>query len=179
MSGEQLTTLLGLGTAALIGLVTVILLLRGGRRPAHRSGIVRGYPSEHFPARELTSQGPLAELAAIQERLLTIYDQTPAHSDLAVWLRTFLHELREIMDTAYRVGMIARLYGKPVQIERLVAEVRRIEAELAEHVVGRLLARDGDREQELLEGRLATLRMCVRELTANSEGRRGTGLSQS
>ncbi|HJZ49303.1 MAG TPA: hypothetical protein VKE41_19135 [Roseiflexaceae bacterium] len=42
--------------------------------------------------------------------------------------------------------------------------MRQIETEIAEHVARRLLARDGDAHAELLDGRLATLRLCVREL---------------
>lgn len=163
----QLTTLLGLGVVLVVALGGVLLLLRSGRQPEpNRSGIVAGYPPSLYPAQDLTTRGALAALAATQARLLALYEQVPAHSDLAIWLRTFLHELREIMDTAYRVAMIGRLYGQPLQLERLVAEVQQIESTLADHVVRRLLARDGDREQELLEGRLETLRLCVRELRA-------------
>ena len=79
-----------------------------------------------------------------------------------VW--RLLDELRAIMDTAYRVTVITEIYGRPAQIDRLVAEVQQIEAEIAEHVARQLLARDGDAQAELLDGRLATLRMCVREL---------------
>ena len=50
------------------------------------------------------------------------------------------------------------------QLERLADEVRGIEAEVADHVTRRLLARDGDAHDELLDGRLATLRLCLREL---------------
>ena len=46
----------------------------------------------------------------------------------------------------------------------VLTEIEQIESEIAEHVARRLLARDGDAQAELLEGRLATLRMCVREL---------------
>jgi hypothetical protein len=165
MTDPQLTTLLGLGTAILVSLSTAALLLRASNGVAkHRSGLVQGYPLGQFPARDLTSQGPLAALAATQTRLLAMYEQVPAHSDLAIWLRTFLHELREIMDTAYRVALITRLYGQPLQLERLVAEVQQIEAQLAEQAISQLLARDADAQQEQLEGRLQTLRMCVREL---------------
>jgi hypothetical protein len=68
------------------------------------------------------------------------------------------------MDTAYRVALIAQIYEQPPALERLAAEVRQIEAEVAEHVTRRLLAQDADIQNELLEGRLATLRLCTREL---------------
>jgi hypothetical protein len=56
------------------------------------------------------------------------------------------------MDTAYRVTVITEIYGRPAPIDRLVAEVQQIEAEIVEHVAHRLLARDGDAQAELLDG---------------------------
>lgn len=178
MTYAQLLTLAGLVVVVAVAGGTVALLLRATRpAPAQRGGIVQGYPASLFPQRELTNGGPLAELAATQGRLLAMYEQVPAHSDLAVWLRTFLHELREIMDTAYRVALIGSLYGQAMQVERLVREVQAIEAGLADHVLRQLLKNGADREQEELEGRLATLRLCVREL--GGEGLRQPATSRS
>lgn len=73
------------------------------------------------------------------------------------------------MDTAYRVAVIMRAYGQSAQLDKLVAEVQQLEQQLAEHVVERLLARDGDAQEELLNGRLAALRLCVRELAGIAE----------
>jgi hypothetical protein len=164
VSALQIDRLLGLGLVCLVALGAVALLLRFSGRSAPRRGPLLGYPPELFPAQHLARSGALAALVATQARLATIERQLPRESDLSVWLRTFLHELREIMDTAYRVTVITEMYGQPAQIERLVAEVCQIEAEIAAHVARRLLARDGDAQAELLDGRLATLRMCVREL---------------
>ena len=162
-----MTTILHLGGAIIFAVGAVLLLLRLSERAiTYRSGIVEGYPPSLFPAQELTSVGALAALAATQARLLSAYEQVPPHSDLAIWLRAFLHELREIMDTAYRAAVIAHVYGRPVPLDRLVGEVAQIEAQLAGQIVERLLARDGDTHDELLDGRLATLRLCVRELAS-------------
>lgn len=165
-------------TLGLVGVITVIalgavfLLLRVSSRTNQAlHGFVVGYPSDRFPIREVTSSGKLTTLAATQLRLLSIYEQLPAQSELSVWLRAFLQEFREIMDTAYRVAVITRAYGQPTQLEQLVDEVRELERQLADHVVQRLLARDGDAQAELLNGRLATLRLCVRELAGLAEVR--------
>ena len=171
MEQNALTALLQLGVVIVIAVGAVLLLLRfSGRAITYHSGIVQGYPPGLFPAQELTGAGALAALAETQARLLSIYEQVPAQSDLAVWLHAFLRELREIMDTAYRVAVITHVYGRPAQLDRLVEEVRQIEAQFAEHAVQRLLARDGDTQQVWLDGRMATLRMCVRELASLAEG---------
>ena len=165
MLPAQLDRLLGLGAVCLVALGAVLLLLRfSGRASPGRGRSLLGYPPDLFPAQYLTRGGTLAALAATQSRLASIERQVPLQSDLSIWLCAFLNELRAIMDTAYRVTVITEIYGRPAQLDRLVAEVQQIEAEIVEHVARRLLARDGDAQAELLDGRLATLRMCVREL---------------
>jgi hypothetical protein len=172
----QLDRLFGLGAVCLVALGAVLLLLRFSGRAAARPGPLRlGYPPDLFPAQHLVRSGALASLAATQARLASIEQQLPPQSDLSIWLRAFLYELREIMDTAYRATAITEIYGRPARIERLVDEVRQIEAEIAEHVARRLLARDGDAHSELLDGRLATLRLCVRELAGVAEPAMPTG----
>lgn len=167
MEHSDIATLLRLGGAISAAVGAVLLLLRLSERAvAYRSGIVEGYPPSLFPAQDLTGAGALAALAAAQARLLSAYEQAPPRSDLAIWLRAFLHELREIMDTAYRAAVIAQIYGRPIPLDRLVGEVQQIEAQLAAQLVERLLAREADAHDELLEGRLATLRLCVRELAS-------------
>ena len=165
MLPAEFDRLLGLGAVCLVALGAVLLLLRfSGRAGPGRGRLLLGYPPDLFPAQHLTRGGTLAALAATQSRLTSIERQVPPQSDLSIWLCAFLDELRAIMDTAYRVTVITEIYGQPAQLDRLVAEVQQIEAEIAEHVTRRLLARDGDAQAELLDGRLATLRMCVREL---------------
>ncbi len=165
MVPAQLDRLLGLGAVCLVALGAVLLLLRfSGRAAPGHSRLLLGYPPDLFPAQHLARGGALAALAATQSRLASIERQLPPQSDLSIWLCAFLYELRAIMDTAYRVTVITEIYGRPAQLDRLVAEMQQIEAEIAEHVARRLLARDGDAQAELLDGRLATLRMCVREL---------------
>jgi hypothetical protein len=167
MSFTALDRLLGLGVVCVVAVGAVLLLLRlSERAAAQRAAPPIGYPPELFPAHHLTRDGPLAALAATQARLAALERHVPPQSDLSIWLRAFLRELRQIMDTTYRVAVITEIYGRPVQIERLAAEVQRIEAEIAEHVARRLLARDADADAELIEGRLATLRLCARELAS-------------
>jgi hypothetical protein len=165
MLPADINHLLGLGAVCVVALGAVVFLLRfsGRAGPAHGQ-LLLGYPPELFPAQHLTRGGALAALVATQSRLALIKRQVPPQSDLSIWLAAFLHELRAIMDTAYRVTVITEVYGRPAQLDRLVAEVQQIETEIVEHVARRLLARDGDAQAELLDGRLATLRMCVREL---------------
>ncbi len=161
----ELDRLLGLGAVGLVALGAVLLLLRfSGSTAAGQGRWLLGYPPELFPAQHLTRGGTLAALAATQSRLASIERQVAPHSDLSIWLCAFLHELRAIMDTAYRVTVITEIYGRPAQLDRLADELQQIEAEIVEHVARRLLERDGDAQAELLDGRLATLRMCVREL---------------
>ena len=170
MLTADLNHLLGLGVVCLVALGAVLLLLRfSGRTGPGRGRLLLGYPTELFPAQHLTRGGTLAALAATQSRLASIERQVPPQSDLSIWLCAFLHELRAIMDTAYRVTVITEIYGQPAQLGRLVAEVQQVESEIAEHVTRRLLGRDGDAQAELLDGRLATLRMCVRELAGGAE----------
>jgi hypothetical protein len=157
----DLIRVLGLGLVVLVAVGAVLLLLRLSDR---RGQALLGYPPDRFPAQALTRGGPLAALAATQARLAALEARLPPRGDQRIWLRTFLGELREIMDTAYHVAVIAEVYGQVAQLERLAAEVRAIEIEVAEHVTRRLLARDGDAHDELLDGRLATLRLCLREL---------------
>jgi hypothetical protein len=166
----ELVRLLGLGVVMLVAVGAVLLLLRLSERrgaPWARHGAAAlGYPPDLFPAQALTRGGPLATLAATQARLVALEAQLPPRSDQRIWLRTFLIELREIMDTAYHVAAIAAVYGRTAQLDRLAAEVQEIEAEVADHVTRRLLARDADAHDELLDGRLATLRLCLRELAS-------------
>jgi hypothetical protein len=160
---SDLIRLVGLGVVAIVAVGAVLLLLRLSERGA-RGAAVLGYPPDRYPAQELTRGGPLAELAAVQARLSALALRLPPHSDQRIWLQTFLDELREIMDTAYRASLIAQIYGQPAGLDRLVAEVRQIEAEAAANVTQQLLARAGDAHDELLDGRLAALRLCAREL---------------
>lgn len=157
--------LVGLGIIIVVAVGAVLLLLRlsDGNRATDDTWRI-GYPPDIFPAQALTRSGPLATLAATQMRLISIYRQMPAQSDLTIWLGAFLQELRAIMDTAYRVAVVTQVYGQTAHLDRLVAEVQQIEAQVAEHVTRQLLVREADRYREPLDGRLATLRLCVREL---------------
>lgn len=150
-----------------IAIGAILLLLRLSKPASKRTGdMIIGYPPHLFPAHALTRSGPLAALAATQTRLTSVYQQLPAQSEVAIWLRTFLGELREIMDTAYRVAVITQVYGQSTQLERLAAEVQQIEQQIASHVTSHLLSRDADAYQEVLNGRLEALRMCANELSA-------------
>src|SRR5512145_38479 len=170
MASNDIEKLLGLGGVIVVAVGAVLLLLwLSDRSAARHDRMVLGYPSTLFPACHLTGSGPLAALAATQIRLATIYQQVPPQGELAIWLRAFLNELREIMDTAYRVSVIAQTYDQHGQLERLIAEVQQIEAEVAEQITRRMLARDGDAQQELLNGRLAALRLCLREIGSTPE----------
>jgi hypothetical protein len=165
MERDPIMVLLQLGAVAVIAVGAVLLLLRlSARTTTTRGSLEQGYPPSLFPRQDVVRNGPLAALAATQARLLAIYGQAPQQSDLAIWLGPFLRELRQIMDTAYHAATITHAYGQSAAIERLATEIQQIEAQVAEHAVQLLLARDGDAERELLDGRLAALRLCAREL---------------
>lgn len=169
MSDPAIQRLLGLGLVILISVGALLMLLHFSRRKTTPGSITAGYPPALFPAQHLTQSGALAALVATQARLLSLAQQLPTQSYLAIWLGTFMQELRAIMDTAYRVAVITEIYGQPDQLTQLVAEVQQIEIEIAGHVAHRLLARDGaNTPDELLEGRLAVLRLCVRELASDA-----------
>jgi hypothetical protein len=168
---SDLVRLIGLGIVAIVAVGAVLLLLRLSERRGPRGTPALGYPPDLYPAQELTRGGPLADLAAVQTRLAALALRLPPHSDQRVWLQTFLGELREIMDTAYRAALVAQVYGQPAGLDRLVAEVRQIESEAAANVTQRLLMREGDAQDELLDGRMAALRLCARELAGLAAAR--------
>lgn len=162
---DTLGKLAGLGLVAAVAVGALLWLLRLGGAPApERPELTPGYPTERFPDRAVAADPALAGLVATQARLLAILAGLPPGSEPAVWLATFLRELRAIMDTAYRVAAVSRIYGTMPPLEALSAEVARIEADVAAQITRRLLDRDGDAQQELLDARLAALRLCARQL---------------
>jgi hypothetical protein len=182
MGGEQVDRLLGLGVVIAVAVGAVLLLLRATRRSDPRDGeIVLGYPPDLFPVYQVTQQPALRALAATQARLLSVYRRLPAHDraapvgEIAVWLRVFLLELRQMMDTAYRVALVSDLYGHSRYLDQLVAEVQAIEAQIADDIARRLLGTDGPRHDEALGRRLALLRQCARELTSLEAAPRSAG----
>ncbi|MEI7771966.1 MAG: hypothetical protein WCI67_18380, partial [Chloroflexales bacterium] len=105
MIPDTLVRLAALGVVAIVAIGAVLLLLRFGDRQAPPvGGIVEGYPPDHFANRELLSLSALADLAAAQGRLLAMQRALPPQSEEAVWLGTFISELRPLMNTAYRVA---------------------------------------------------------------------------
>ena len=165
--------LMNLLAVAAIAVGAVVLLWHAiiDRRASTRTDVVLGYPPDRFPAHDIVSQEPLRALATTQARLLAIYDGMPQGSDSAKRLHTFLLELRAIMDTAYQVALITRAYGQSAQLSRLATEVQQIEAQLAQQVVHRLLSYEADTHEELLNSRLESLRVLVREIAPGSETR--------
>ncbi len=162
---EDINRLLGLAVVLLVSIGAIWLLMRHSSAPVTRQGSAQGYPPDLFPDTQLTRSGALALLAATQARLILIERQVPEQSELAIWLQAFLRELREIMDVAYRAAAVAQIYGDTSALDMLTTEVQTIETQIAAHVARRLLDRDGDTQRELLDGRLATLRLCVRQLS--------------
>jgi hypothetical protein len=128
---------------------------------------VEGYPPDRFANRELLTLAALVDLAAAQGRLLAMQRALPPQSDEAVWLATFLSELRPLMNTAYRVAAATRPYGTPAGLDALSAEVVRIESEVAAQIARRMLGWAADADHELLDGRLAALRLCASQLAAS------------
>jgi hypothetical protein len=114
--------------------------------------------------RELLALPALAELAAVQGRLLAMQQALPPQSEEAVWLDAFLRELRSVIDTAYRVAAATRAYGPPAGLDALSAEVAQIETDVAAQVTRRMLGRAAAADHDLLDARLAALRLCARQL---------------
>lgn len=85
-------------------------------------------------------------------------------SEEAIWLSTFLRELRPLIDTAYKVAVATRPYGSPAGLDALGAEVEQIETEVAAQIARRMLGRATDVDHDLLDARLATLHMYARQL---------------
>jgi hypothetical protein len=169
MAQHELTALLGLLAVALLAAGATAFMLRVGTQlTGQQRELVPGYPPALFPVRELTRSGPLAVLAETQGRLLSVYHQLPPSSDSAIWLRTFLIELRAIMDSAYQVSATTAAYSHLALLDLLVAEVTLIEEQVVREVANNLLHVEGDRSSELLAGRIATLRMCARELNLSA-----------
>lgn len=163
----QLLRLLQLGIIIIVALGAVWLLLwLSDRARTKQEDLLIGYPPNRFPVQEVVRSGPLQTLVATQARLVSIYRQLPAESDLANWLRAFLYELREIMDTTYQIRVIMQMYGQPAQLDRLILEVEEIEAQVAEQVVHKLLTPETNTidRRAVLDSQLANLRSCVREL---------------
>ncbi len=165
----EIEALIRLGIVILVAVGAVLFLLRlSDRGRAQRDAWLIGYPPDIFPAQALAHSGPLAALAATQSRLVSIYRQMPAQSELTIWLSAFLWELRAIMDTAYRVALVTQVYDQTAHLAQLVAEVEAIEVQIADHVTRQLLAQANDIGCESLEGHLATLRLCVREVATHT-----------
>lgn len=163
MATTNITHILGLLLVAVVAVLLIGLLMYLGERPRSGDMPVLGFPPERYPAQDLTRGGPLVELATTQARLTLMALQLPPQSDQRIWLRTFLIELRAIMDAAYRVALMAQLYEQPAALARLSAEVRQIELDVAAQVTQ--LAACGGPHDDLLDGRLAALRLCARELS--------------
>ncbi|NTU81264.1 MAG: hypothetical protein HGA45_18100 [Chloroflexales bacterium] len=168
---DTLTKLAGLAIVMAVAVGAVLLLLRAGGPQAAPAGLEVGYPPERFPDVALARTPALADLAAVQSRLLTVYATLPPHSGAAVWMLTFLRELRAIMDTAYSAAVVARLYDDAGPLAALSAEVARIEGEVAAQLTRRLIERGpDDGGDDPLEARLAALRLCARELASATRG---------
>lgn len=174
MAYADLNLLLGLGFVIVVAIGGIGVLLRQGSAPISRgASLIPGYPVGRYPAYARIADHRLAELAAVQTRLIAIYQQLPLQSASAIWLGTFLQELREIMDTAYRVTVATEDYGPSPLLDWLILEVEQIEQELSSKIAERLFLREGDGAGEPLTGRLATLRMCVREMSSFAGGATG------
>jgi hypothetical protein len=163
---DTLTIIFGLLLSAFVAGGAVFAFLRYSQKSAIHAatGIVQGYPAQAYPLQQATSTVQLQALTAVQQRLLLIYDQAPARSDLTIWLKLFLVELRAIMDVAYRVAPLMQLYGKNQQLDQLVLEVQLIETQIAECSISSLLQQAPDQQLNMLESRLATLRLCTKQL---------------
>lgn len=109
-------------------------------------------------------------MTAIQARLVSIVQQLPPQTDLAIWLHQSLVELREIMNLAYRAVVVTQAYGPPPQLAQLIVELHALEEQIIVRIGQQLLARGNGVHHELLSGRLATLWMCARELSRLSGG---------
>ena len=171
MGADQIERLLGLGVVIVVAIGAVAVLLRSPRRRTPPVGeVVVGYPPDLFPVRCVVRQPALQALAATQARLLAVYqrlpvsDRTAPVSEIAIWLKVFLLELRQMMDTAYRVALVTDVYGHSPHLDRLVADVQQIEAQLADDITRRLLGADGELRDDVLNRRLEMLRQCAREL---------------
>lgn len=163
-------------TILILSLVAQFIFKRG-RPGKQRHTFLVGYPPDLFPSQELTQSGPLADLAAAQGRLVSVYQNLPVQSTLTIWLRTFLIELRDMMDTAYRVMVITQTYGYPAQVECLVVAVQQMEYRIAFLATQRLLAHDASVQHERLNEQLATVRLCLRALSASTGGYGERGLA--
>jgi len=178
MTVDQGERLLGLAVVIVVavGAVWTLLRMTHHRAPEH-DGLVLGYPPDQFPVQRVVRHPALRALAATQARLVSVYRQLPVSdrtvpvNDLAIWLRVFLAELRQMMDTAYRVAVITDAYGRSAHLDRLAAEVQQLETQIADDITQRLLGYDGGAHDEVLNRRLAMLRSCAREL-ASLEGER-------
>ncbi len=158
--------LIALLLVSVVAVVGVLVVFSWSEQPsAHVQWQMPGYPPDRFPVRELVQDGPLAAFGATQTRLLAMYRQLPSEGDTTVWLRIFLCELRAIMDNAYYVALVTDSYERSPIFDWLVVELQQIETEIAGQIAECLLLQEGDAQQELLAGRLASLRMCARELT--------------
>jgi hypothetical protein len=161
---DPILAIVGLIIVSLVAVGAVLLLLRANTTRPQLRDFILGYPANLFPAQELTRTGHLKSLAAVQARLLAVHAQLPRHSELAVWIWSFLRELRPIMDAAYKAANVAKLYNQSSALDHLVREVETIEQEIAERVVKRLLSNEADVDEDSLDAHLAVLRRYAREL---------------
>src|SRR3712207_2602252 len=113
--------LAGLGTVIIVAVGAIVFLVRYSvPSPAPQVDVVTGYPADRYPARHSVTTGALTALVATQLRMLALYRHLPAGSDSAIWLRTFLVELREIMDTFFHDTATTEIYAAPAPLDSLV-----------------------------------------------------------
>lgn len=164
MERDPILSLVGLVIVILVAVAVVVLMLRINTGRSQPRELTLGYPPDLFPKQDLTRSGPLKALAAVQARLLSVHAQLPRHSELAIWIWSFLRELRPIMDSAYKAASVAKLYSQQSPLDNLVREVEAIEKEIAERVVKRLLSSEADVDEDSLDAHLAVLRRYAREI---------------
>jgi hypothetical protein len=167
---ETMSYVLDLGEIAMTMAGSLALLAQqgnGNKRPPEQhttESLVVGYPPHLFPAHMLTQSGPLAELATIQKRLIAMSRQLSPQRDLSPWLSLFLVELREVMDRAYRVAVIAQVYAQPSRLETLVRMVQQIELEIVRRTKRSLIYQESRAETLPLFAHFASLRMFAQEM---------------
>jgi hypothetical protein len=159
--------LIGLGLVTLIAVAVLVWLMRVSGHQAQDLRLLEGYPAELFSDREAITLPALQALCASQQRLLSVYRRLSPGSEMAIWLVTFLYELRAIMDTAYRAAVIGRVYDDTTALDTLSAEVAQIEHDVAGQITRRLLLGEDDLSYEQLQVRLAAMRLCARRLATS------------
>lgn len=133
------------------------------RRPTPESAAPRPpRPTPESPSipydRAVIASAPFEALAALRERLADVQRHLPPDSEDALWLQGYLNDLRNVTDDVYWGVREARGEERNLLLDRLAAEVARLDRTISTQLATRL---DRHTDRVALHDQLDRLRRAV------------------